>query len=153
MARIKLQLPDAFPFRTELAVRVTDLNYGGHLGNDAVLGLLHEARVRFLAALGFTELDAEGKRDGAGPGTPEPGRIGLLMADCAIVYKAQGFLGDRLIVAVAAGEWSRVGCDLFYRITRADGAELVRAKTAMVCFDYAAQAVREVPEAFRLALS
>jgi len=138
MARIKLQLPAEFPFRTELSVRVTDLNYGGHLGNDAVLGLLHEARVRCLAALGFTELDAAG--------------VGLLMADCVIIYKAQGFLGDRLTVAVAAGEWSRVGCDLFYRITRADGAELVRAKTAMVCFDYGAQSVREVPEAFRLAL-
>jgi acyl-CoA thioesterase FadM len=151
MARIKLQLPDDFPFRTELSVRVTDLNYGGHLGNDAVLGLLHEARVRCLAALGFTELDVAGK-PATPSGTPDVGRIGLLMADCAIVYKAQGFLGDRLAVAVAAGEWSRVGFDLFYRITRADGAELVRAKTAMVCFDYAAQAVREVPEAFRTAM-
>jgi hypothetical protein len=45
MPRLKLELPAGFPFRTTLTVRVTDLNYGNHLGNDALLGLLHEARV------------------------------------------------------------------------------------------------------------
>ena len=48
MARIKLDLPERFPFSTELRVRITDVNYGGHMGNDSLLGLLHEARVRFL---------------------------------------------------------------------------------------------------------
>ena len=60
MPRIRLELPDRFHFRTSLTVRVTDLNYGRHLGNDAVLGLLHEARVRFLRSLGYAELDVEG---------------------------------------------------------------------------------------------
>ena len=138
MARIKLELPSAFPFSTTLTVRVTDLNYGNHLGNDALLGLIHEARVRFLAALGFSELDVAG--------------VGTLMADCAIVYKAQGFLGDQLTVAVAAGEFSRVGCDLFYRLTRAD-SELARAKTGLVFYDYRTQKTRPVPEAFRQALA
>ena len=48
MPRVKVALPATFPFRTEIPVRITDLNYGGHLGNDALLGLLHEARVHFL---------------------------------------------------------------------------------------------------------
>jgi acyl-CoA thioesterase FadM len=135
MARIKLDLPDAFPYRTTLTVRVTDLNYGSHLGNDALLGMIHEARVRFLASMGYSELDVEG--------------VGMLMADCAIVYKTQGFLGDRLDIAVAAGEFTRVGCDLFYLLEKADGQEVARAKTGLVFFDYSAQAVRPVPEGFR----
>ena len=57
MARIKLDLPGRFPFSTELRVRITDVNYGGHMGNDALLGLLHEARVQFLAHYGLSELD------------------------------------------------------------------------------------------------
>jgi acyl-CoA thioesterase FadM len=138
MARIKLELPTYFTFRTTLTVRVTDLNYGNHLGNDALLGLIHEARVRFLAALGYSERDVEG--------------VGILMADCAIVYKAQGQLGDALTVAVAAGEFGRVGCDLFYLLTRADGTELARAKTGIVFFDYQEQAVRPVPAGFRARL-
>ena len=135
MARIKLDLPSRFPFRTTLEVRVTDLNYGNHLGNDALLGLLHEARVRFLAAHGWTEKDVEG--------------VGLLMADCAILYKAQGRLGDVLTVEMAAGDFSRVGCDLYYRVTKADGTELAQAKTGIAFFDYAEQTVRPVPETFR----
>jgi hypothetical protein len=37
-----------------------DINYGGHLGNDAVLSLVHEARVRFLKQQGYTENNIEG---------------------------------------------------------------------------------------------
>lgn len=135
MARIKLDLPEAFPYRTTLTVRVTDLNYGNHLGNDALLGMVHEARVRFLAAMGYSELDVEG--------------VGLLMADCAIVYKAQGHLGERLDIAVAAGDFTRTGCDFFYLLEKADGQEVARARTGLVFFDYATQSVRPVPGAFR----
>ena len=37
MGRVKLELPETFSFSTELTVRVTDLNYGGHLGNADTL--------------------------------------------------------------------------------------------------------------------
>ena len=47
MARVKLTLPDACHFHTEVAVRIGDINYGGHLGNDAVLSLAHEARLQY----------------------------------------------------------------------------------------------------------
>jgi len=49
MARSRIDLPDSFPFGIDIPVRITDINYGGHLGNDAVLGLVHEARIAFLA--------------------------------------------------------------------------------------------------------
>lgn len=135
MARIRLELPERLPFETRLRVRVTDLNYGNHLGNDALLGLIHEARVRFLGSLGHSELDICG--------------VGILMADCAIVYRAQGMLGDELTVRVGAGDFTRTGCDLFYLLLKADGSELARAKTGIVFYDYAAGTVRPVPGGFR----
>jgi len=135
MARLKLELPSQFPFRTRLSVRVTDLNYGDHLGNDALLGMIHEARVRFLRELGYTEKDIEG--------------VGILMGDCAIIYKAQGFLGEEIGIAVSAGDFTRVGCDLFYLLEKADGTELARAKTGIVFYDYTTQGVRPVPKGFR----
>jgi acyl-CoA thioesterase FadM len=134
MSRLRIELPSIFPFRTALDVRVTDLNYGNHLGNDALLGLLHEARVRFLASHGYSELDVQG--------------VGILMADCALIYKAQGRLGDRLEVEMAVGEFSRSGFELFYRVLRG-ATELARAKTGIVFYDYAAEAVRPVPPGFR----
>jgi acyl-CoA thioester hydrolase len=135
MARIKLDLPPRFIFETALTVRVTDLNYGNHLGNDALLGMIHEARVRFLRSLGYSELDVEG--------------VGLIMCDCAIVYKAQGFLGDELSIEIGAMDFTRTSCDLLYLLKKADGSELARAKTGIAFFDYREQAVKPVPEGFR----
>ena len=52
MARLQLDPLPRYTFQVEMAVRVTDLNYGGHLGNDRLLSLVHEARVAFLAEHG-----------------------------------------------------------------------------------------------------
>ncbi len=57
MARIKIELPEKFDFSTEIPVRISDINYGGHLGHDSVLSLTHEARVRLLHKYGFTEIE------------------------------------------------------------------------------------------------
>jgi acyl-CoA thioester hydrolase len=136
MARMTLALPERFPFSTEIEVRITDLNYGRHLGNDALLGLVHEARVRFLRAHGLQELDIEG--------------TGLVMIDVAIVYRAEAFAGDRLAFQVAAGAPSRVGCDLFYRATRlADQRVIAEARTGVVFLDPLTRKVVRMPAAMR----
>lgn len=137
MARVKLNFADAaFPFRTELEVRITDVNYGRHMGNDALLGILHEARLRFLAAQGFSEEDIGG--------------AGLLMGDVVIQYKAQAGWGDRLAVEMGIGDLARRTFDVLYRVTRpADGAVVALAKTGMVAFDYEAGRPVDVPERFR----
>ncbi len=135
MARIKLDLPADFPFTAELRVRITDINYGGHMGNDSLLGLLHEARVRFLAHFGLKELDIFG--------------LGLIMADSVIVYKSEAFPGEVLKIAVAVVDFNKYGCDFVYRVTeQASGREVARAKTGVVFFDYRKRAVQAVPPAF-----
>ncbi|NLR60933.1 thioesterase [Chitinophaga polysaccharea] len=126
MARIKIDLPAGFPFRIAIPVRIQDVNYGGHVGNDAILSIMHEARIRFLENLGYKELDKE-----AG--------AGLIMADVAVAYKGEAFHGDVFDVAVAAGEFSAFGFELFYRITTQRNAQTItiaEAKTGMICFDY-----------------
>lgn len=45
MARVRLSFPDdAFSFTTEMPVRITDVNGANHLGNDALISMLSEAR-------------------------------------------------------------------------------------------------------------
>lgn len=136
MARIKITLPDHTDFVTEIALRIGDINYGGHLGNDAVLSLVHEARVRLFASLGFAELDIDG--------------LGIILTDAAVVYKAEAFYGDRLRIALAVDEFNRYGCDIFYRLSNTEtGKEVARAKTGLVFFDYAARKLHAVPAVFR----
>lgn len=140
MARIKLDMPQSYPFKTELTVRITDINYGGHLGNSDVLVLIHEARVRFLASYGYSEIDVEG--------------YGTIMLDSVIIYKNQAFAGDVLEIEVAAGEFSRIGCDIFYRLSnKATGTEIALAKTGVSVFDYQNQKRVSPPDAFVRKLS
>ena len=135
MARIKLDLPADFPFAAELRVRITDINYGGHMGNDSLLGLLHEARVRFLAHFGLKELDIFG--------------LGLIMADSVIVYKSEAFPGETLVVAIALADFNKYGCDFLYRVTeKVSGREVAQAKTGIVFFDYARRAIQKIPQPF-----
>jgi acyl-CoA thioesterase FadM len=136
MPRIQLCPRKSYPFRCELAVRTTDLNYGGHLGNDSLLSLVHEARVAFLAAAGFTELDCGG--------------TSLILGDTGVVYQGEAFAGDRLRFEVAAGEPSRCGFRLFYRITRpSDGTPIALVENGMVCFDYGSRRLRALPATVR----
>jgi acyl-CoA thioester hydrolase len=135
MARLKLDIPDRFQFYTEMAVRITDLNYGKHLGNDALLSMIHEARVRFLRHHGFPEEDVGG--------------VGIIMTDVAILYKAECFYGDTLRIGVGVRDIGKSGCDIVYLIShKVTGKEVARAKTGIVFFDYANRKVMEVPERF-----
>jgi acyl-CoA thioesterase FadM len=132
MPRVQLQLPDTFTFQTEISVRITDINYGNHLGNDAILSMMHEARVQFLQNLGYTELEIEG--------------VGLIMSDTAIIYKGEGFYGDVLTVKVTANDLNKYGFDLFYLFTNQHGKEIARSKTGMLCFNYATRKLVTLPE-------
>ncbi|ALW84692.1 esterase [Hymenobacter sedentarius] len=134
MARIKVALPDTFSFATEIPVRITDLNYGGHLGNDALLGLLHEARVHFLRSLGMqNDYDPVSK-------------LGLIMVDVAVEYKGEAFHGDVLRFEMAAADPSKYGFDVVYHVHNQAGKEIARAKTGMLCFDYNVRKLRLLPE-------
>jgi acyl-CoA thioesterase FadM len=129
-------LPKQFTFSTEIPVRIGDINYGGHLGNDSIFSLINEARLRFLNENGFTESNIEG--------------FGLIMVDSVIVYKAEGFYGDILRIEMAVNDLTKYGCDLLYRITnRETGREVARAKTGIVFFDYENKRMVGVPERFR----
>ena len=138
MGRVKIDLPEKYFFKTEIRVRVSDINYGGHLGNDALLGILHEARLRYLHALGYTELDLGGSS--------------LIMADVAIEYKREGFLGDILTVHIMPTDFNKYGFDLVYHVTNQHQKPVAFAKTGMLCFNYATRKVMSVPADVRVKL-
>ena len=50
MARIKIEIPGNPIYRVSVPVRITDINYGNHLGNDSMVSIIHEARMSFLKA-------------------------------------------------------------------------------------------------------
>lgn len=135
MNRIKLSLPDRFSFAATLRIRVTDLNYGGHVGNDSFLSLLQEARQQYLQSFGYRELSVAG--------------VGLIMADVAIEFKKELNYGNEVRISVKAADFDKLGFDLFYKMELLQDGEWIlagKAKTGMMCYDYSAGKKVSVPE-------
>lgn len=134
MARIKIDLPGTFSFTATIPVRITDINYGNHVGNDALLSIIHEARMQFLLKHGYTELNFEG--------------VGLIMTDVGIEFKKEIFYGDTLEIKIAVADLTSIGFDLYYLIEKQkDNNKLTVAiaKTGMLCYDYDRKKITVVP--------
>jgi acyl-CoA thioester hydrolase len=135
MPRIKLKERPNYEYAHSLKVRVTDINYGGHLGNEALLELIHEARAAFLQKLGFnTVMKGEDL-------------LGLIIADIAVNFKAEAFAGDQLMIDCQIGELTPKSFRLFHRIRREkDVAALV--ETGLIAYDYQDRKIASLPEEF-----
>jgi YbgC/YbaW family acyl-CoA thioester hydrolase len=141
MPRIDIILPEKNLFTAELVVRANDINYGGHVGNDSILTLIQEARIQFYRHLGFRdEMSFEGN-------------VGQIITDAAVIYKSESFMGDILTIKIGTTELARHGFDMFYLIeNKVSGKEIARAKTGIVCFDYATRKVASIPTSLSRAL-
>lgn len=135
MARIKIDIPEKVIGTFIIPIRIGDINYGNHVGNDAFVSIIHEVRVQWLKQYDYTELKVEG--------------IGLIMSDLALEFKSESFYGDVVEVRLGAGDISRVGFDLYYQLFAKRNNEYVllgHAKTGMVCYNYDAKKVTAIPE-------
>lgn len=133
MARIRITIPQHFFFSTIIPIRITDINYGGHVGNDSILTLIHEARMQFLKKLNYSEMDLGG--------------VSLIMSDAGIEFKSELFYGDSVKIYVACDDISGVGFNFYYKVVHAETEKVISlVKTGMVCFDYSKRKIVAVPE-------
>ncbi|MFP4540348.1 MAG: acyl-CoA thioesterase [Opitutales bacterium] len=127
--------PPDWLFTTRLTIRVSDLNYGGHLANDRVLGLFHEIRVRWFATEGWSERDIGG--------------VGVVQTEAEVSYRSQGHLGEVLCGGLRPTELKSRGFTLAYRLWVEDsGREIARGSTTLRFFDYPRQTLAHTPKTF-----
>ena len=141
MERIKISLPEQFGFSTIIKIRITDLNYGGHVGNDSFLSLIHEARQQFLNHFGYAELNLE--------------KVSLIMVDALLEFKKELNYGDDVKISVAVNGFDKYGFDIFYKLEIVIGEDLIpagKAKTGMLCYDYSNKKLMPVPESVKAQL-
>ena len=143
MSRVKIKFPEQKPIHVaSIPVRITDINYGGHLGNDSLLSVIHESRMQMLAKWAYDELSAGG--------------VALIMADVMIAYRGEAFYGDVLTVKLFAEEITEHSFDLLYHISteRGEGVvDIAHAKTGMICFDYGARKIVAMTDELRKKLT
>lgn len=142
MARVKLEIPQPLLGTFNIPVRINDINYGNHVGNDAFVSIIHEARMQWLKQHRFTELNIEG--------------TGLIMSDLAVEFKNESFYGDMIEVKISAADISRASFELYYQLSAKRNNEsilLANAKTGMICYDYTARKVVTLPEQLKSILA
>ncbi|HET8861199.1 thioesterase family protein [Marivirga sp.] len=135
MSRIKIDEPDNYLFKAKITTRITDLNYGGHVGNDRIFSFMHDARVQFIKSLGYKdEMDFDG--------------LGNIQTDAAITYKAEVFAFEDLTIEVGLKDFNKYGCDFIYRFNKSDGTLAALGKTGIIFFDYEKRKIAQMPKSF-----
>lgn len=136
MPRIKLSPPEEFSFRMERTVGLSDLNYARHLDSPSMLKILHEARLQYLASLGFTEENIFG--------------LGMVVTDLSVDFRSESFANDVLIIDVGVGKVNRYGIDIGLKVTNSALDSVVcMANMGVVLFDFDKHQMVAVPRQFK----
>jgi acyl-CoA thioester hydrolase len=141
-------------------VRVGDINYGNHMGNDKSLLIFHDARLKFLESLGFSEKNIGGP--------------GIIMRDAHVSFRKEVYLHDELTVDVGIENVSNSSFEMIYTVRRIglqsavggqrssvgsqqsavgdlqqdEGEVVFTGSTGLVAFDYESKRPVRLPEEF-----
>jgi acyl-CoA thioester hydrolase len=131
----KIQLSFDVLFSCTLNVRVADLNYGNHLGNDRILSYFHEGRVLWLSHHNLSEQNVGG--------------CGLIMTGANIQYLQQARLHQVITLTLGARELGKARFTLVYKLTDdKTGLTIAVGETYMGFFDYQHQKPVRAPASF-----
>ena len=135
MPQNKIQLSFDVLFSCTLKVRVADLNYGNHLGNDRILSYFHEGRVLWLSHHNLNEQNV--------------GSCGLIMTGANIQYLQQARLHQVITLTLGARELGKARFTLVYKLTDENTALTIAiGETYMGFFDYPQQKPARAPASF-----
>ena len=138
LIRLREQLSYEFHYTTRLEPR--DINYGGHLGNDALVSLAGSARADALHTIGLREQDLG------------DGHTGIIMSDLAVNFRAEAFMFDEIVIDTHIGEFGRARFRIFHRVKKGD-IVVALVETGLKTFNYIAREVAPVPDTLLKALA
>lgn len=133
--RLSITVPENFIYSTLIPVRIYDLNYGNHLGHDALISMLHTVRAEFLYKNNLTELDVGG--------------CAIILRDLSIVYLSECFFGDILEIKLSVSDLTETSFKMFYSVlNHKNGKEVARSCLTFVFFDLGKRRPTKVVESF-----
>ena len=123
-------------FSTKISVQVNHLNYGNHLGYDAVLSILQEARLRWLKTLDQTcsEINIQNN-------------IGWVVKQVNINYNSDAKYADDLLVRLYIDEYAKIKLCLRHEvINKTTNKNLCDGNILLVFFDFIRNKPVQMPE-------
>lgn len=130
-----------WPVVIEIRVPWGDVDGAGHVNNARYFTYFETARVEaYFQMTGRTS-------------TSRVEDLDIILASTKCDFRAQASMGDELLVAVRPGPVGETSFVLRYDITnKRDGALVAQGESVQVCYDYAKQEKRRVPDGLRAAL-
>lgn len=133
MERLELIFPEEnVVYQTQMKVKITDINYGGHLAHDSLITMLHDTRYSWFESEGVKEWDIEGKAQ--------------VIVSLQVVYKSEAFAGQNLMVELAIGSIGKKSYEIYQRVKQEDGKEVAVIKVAIVFFDFKTRTSTTTPK-------
>ena len=137
MSRIKVDIPKTTPlFQTEIQISIDQINYGGHVGNDRYMAIMHEARLRWFKSLGYR--DEVSIKD----------QIAIFVVDAACEFTGEMFHGDLIKINLYISDRHKYGFDLIYQFTNEEKETVFKGKTGLLSVDMKRKKAVTFPEEF-----
>ena len=121
-------------FEINYKVIVSDINYGGHMGNERALILFQQVRMDWLNSIGYDEADIEGK--------------GLIQLESHVYYLKEIFLGENLICRIKNVILEKITFVIEYEIINEKNEVAINGSTKMAIFDYERKRLSRIPKEF-----
>ena len=135
MSRIKIKAQGKKVFVYQDALRITDMNYGGHLGNDKVLTLFHDARMAWIKDIHQSELNFFGSS--------------LIQHDSIVNYRMEGLHGDQISIELYIDDIDEKSFDFYYQMMKIEDQKVMAiGKTGMTFFNYDTKKIDRTPQDF-----
>lgn len=132
MPKVKLVEAEKYVYEWTVPLRITDMNMGGHLSNDIMLQVMHEARHRYVQSRGFKDERF----------------AGVIVSDVIVNYKKEVFYNDILTVFIAFDEVSKISLRMLYKIVNLEKEVVALAETGIAFIDYQTRKLAKIPDCF-----
>ncbi|MBA2654117.1 MAG: acyl-CoA thioesterase [Gammaproteobacteria bacterium] len=129
-----IPLPSPKVFETQIGVQISAINYGNHVGYDAMVSLLHEAQVQFLDHYHYSEFNIAG--------------CYLLVQKIEVIYKKEVRYREILLFTMGLGETSKARQELLFSVQNAEYQEVCRARITLAFLDHHTKTLVSPPTFF-----
>ncbi|MGL4393531.1 MAG: acyl-CoA thioesterase [Fusobacteriaceae bacterium] len=123
-------------FKTEYKVVISDINYGGHMGNQIPLVLFHQARLEFLKSHGLYELNIGDN-------------VGTLQRESWVKYNREIFFGEKLILEIKNIEIEKLIAVFTFNVINEKNECAIEGTTTMIGYNHEIKKVARIPESFK----
>ena len=131
-----------FRFSYPIEVRYGDLDPQGHVNNANFLTYLEQTRIHYLVALGLFKKDWSFLE------------VGIIVAEAQITFLSPILFGMDVMVEARVSRLGNKSMDMLYgMVDSATGAQLARASTTLVTFDYHENKTILIPDEWRRRIS